>query len=135
MLRLISSIIAGFLAWAITWGVSEMIFSMLSPDWFGAHQRAFTAAIKSGGTFSADSTVLLIHVVCATLISLMAGFLAAFIARDNKRAPLFLGILLTAFGLLKAVMSWPLVPLWYHLTFTALLLPMTLVGGRLRKAA
>ncbi len=49
----------------------------------------------------------------------------------NKRAPLVLGFLLLAFGLLKAVMSWPYVPIWYHVIFTALLIPMTIMGGKL----
>jgi hypothetical protein len=34
-------------------------------------------------------------------------------------------------GLLKAVMSWQYVPLWYHVIFTALLLPLAIVGGKL----
>jgi hypothetical protein len=29
-------------------------------------------------------------------------------------------------------MSWPYVPLWYHVVFTALLVPMTILGGRLK---
>jgi hypothetical protein len=61
----------------------------------------------------------------------MSGFLAALIAGENKRAPLVLGFLLAAFGILKVVLSWPYVPLWYHVIFTALLIPMTTMGGKL----
>ena len=63
---------------------------------------------------------------------MISGFLAALIARENKRAPLVLGFLLVAFGLLKAVLSWPNVPIWYHVLFTLLLLPMAMVGGKLK---
>jgi hypothetical protein len=62
----------------------------------------------------------------------IAGFVAAVIAGENKRAPLILGVLLLAFGLLKLVMSWQFVPIWYHLTFTAMLLPLAVAGGKLR---
>jgi len=61
----------------------------------------------------------------------MSGFLTALIAGDHIRAPLVLGFLLVAFGLLKAVMSWRYVPIWYHVIFTALLFPMTIMGAKL----
>ena len=44
-------------------------------------------------------------------------------------------ILLLAFGLLKLVLSWPYVPIWYHFIFTAVLVPMTILGGTLKTAA
>jgi len=135
MVKIVLGVAAGFVAWLIAWAGSEMVFSAIWPDWYGAHQRAFTAAIKGGGPFSADTTILLIHVVCASIVSVIAGFLAALIARENKRAPLILGLLLLALGVLKAVMSWPYVPIWYHVIFTALLVPMAILGGRLRTAA
>jgi len=62
----------------------------------------------------------------------IAAFLAALIAGEDKRAPLVLGFLLLAFGLLKLVMSWAYVPIWYHVIFTAILLPMAIMGGKLK---
>lgn len=135
MLRIVWGVIAGFLAWLVVWVVSEMSFSAISPEWYGAHQRAFTAAIKSGGQFSADATILLMQIVLGAIVSVIAGFLAALIARENKRAPLIVGLLLLILGLLKAAMSWPYVPIWYHVIFTALLVPMAILGGKLKAAA
>ncbi|MBL8522738.1 MAG: hypothetical protein JNN20_03515 [Betaproteobacteria bacterium] len=132
MVRLIVGVIAGFFAWAILWVGSEQVLSAIWPSWYGAHQTAFTAAIKNGGAFAADGGVLLIHIVSAAVVSAIAGFLAALIARDNKRAPVALGILLTSFAVLKAVMSWPYVPVWYHVLFTVLLVPMAVLGGKLK---
>jgi hypothetical protein len=43
--------------------------------------------------------------------------------------------LLLGLALLKAVMSWPYVPIWYHVIFTAILLPMAILGGKLKSAA
>jgi hypothetical protein len=135
MIRTFAGVVAGFIAWAILWVSSEKILKVISPDWFGAHQRAFQAAIEDGSPFMPDSTILLIHVVLATIVSLTSGYFAAVMAGENKRAPLILGFLLLAAGLLKAVMSWPLVPLWYHIIFTALLLPLTILGGKLKRTA
>ena len=79
--------------------------------------------------------MLLTHIVLGSIVSVMSGFLAALIADENKRTPLVLGFLLVAVGLLKAVMSWPYAPIWYHVIFTALLIPMTIMGGKLKTTA
>lgn len=132
MLRIVLGVIAGFFAWVIVWFGSEKILSAIWPEWFGAQQRAFEAALTEGGQFNPDTKFLLTHIVCGSIASLMSGFLAALIAGENMRAPLILGFLLLAVGLLKAVMSWSYVPLWYHVLFTALLLPMAIMGGKLK---
>ncbi len=131
MMRVVLGVVAGFVAWPIIWVAIEKVLSAIWPEWYGAHQLAFTAAIKNGGQFSADTTVLNLQIVCASVVSAMSGFLAALIARENRRAPLIVGVLLMAFGVLKAVMSWPHVPILYHVIFTALLLPMTIAGGKM----
>jgi hypothetical protein len=133
MARLVSGIIVGFFSWVMAWVGGEKILSALWPEGFGAPQRAFEAAITHGGQFTADTSLLLTHMVLGSIVSLMAGCLAVLIAGGNKRAPLVLGFLLLALGLLKATLSWPYVPLWYHLAFTALLLPMTIIGGKLMR--
>ena len=97
----------------------------------GAPQRAFQEAITNGGQFTADTRLLLTHIVIGSVVSVIAGYLAALIAGENTRAPLIVGFLLLAMGILKAVMSWPYVPIWYHVLFTALLLPMAILGGKL----
>jgi hypothetical protein len=131
MLRIVLGVVGGFIAWVIAWVGSEKILSGIWPEGFGAHQRAFQAAIENGGQFTADTTLLLIHIVLGSIVSVMSGFLAALIAGESTRAPLVLAFLLLALGLIKVVMSWPYVPIWYHVIFTALLIPMTIVGGRL----
>ena len=134
MLRIVLGVIAGFFAWLIVWVGSEKILSAIWPA-FGAHQRAFEEVVKNGGQFTADTTMLLTHIVLASIVSLMSGSLAALIAGENTRAPLGLGFLLLAVGLLKAVMSWPYVPIWYHVIFTAILLPLAIMGGKLKSTA
>ena len=73
----------------------------------------------------------MISAIALSIVSVMSGFLAALIAGENKRAPLILSFLLVALGITKVVLSWPLVPIWYHVIFTAILLPMAIMGGKL----
>jgi hypothetical protein len=136
MVRTILGVIAGFFTWMTVWVGSEKILSAIFPEEYGAHQAAFQAAVENGAPgFTVDTTLLLVHLVQGLIVSVMAGFLAALISGENKRAPLILGALLVAFGLLIVVLSWPYVPVWYHVIFTALLMPMTLIGGKLRSTA
>lgn len=135
MVRIILGAIAGFIAWSIIWVGSERVLSAIWPGWYGAHQAAFEAAVANGGAFAADTTILLMNIVRGSMVSVISGFLAALIARENRRSPLILGVLLVAFGLLIVSMSWSYIPLWYHIIFTALLIPMTMVGGKLKKFA
>ena len=130
MLRIVLGVIAGFIAWLIVWVGVEKILSAIWPA-FGVHQRAFEEAIKNGGQFTSDTRALLTHIVLGSIVSVMAGSLAALIAGENTRAPIAVGCLLLAMGVLKAVMSWQYVPIWYHVIFTAILLPLAILGGKL----
>ena len=130
MWRIVLGVIVGFIAWLVVWIGSEKILSAIWPA-FGANQKAFEEAVRNGGEYTADTTMLLTHLVLGSVVSVMAGIFAALIARENTSAPLVVGILLLALGLLKAFMSWRYAPIWYHVIFTAILLPMAVIGGRL----
>ena len=130
MLRIVMGVIAGFIAWLIVWVGIEKILSAAWPA-FGVHQKAFEEVIKNGGQFTPDMTMLLMHIVVGSIVSVMAGAVGALAAGENSRAPLFVGILLLIMGVMKAVMSWQYVPIWYHIIFTAMLLPMAILGGKL----
>ena len=130
MLRIALGAIGGFIGWIVVWFVSEKGLSAIWPA-FGAHQAAFQKAITDGGSFTADTTMLLTHIVLGSIVSVLAGALSALIAGENSKAPMVVGILLLLLGVMKAVMSWQHVPIWYHVIFTAIMLPMAIVGGKL----
>ncbi len=132
MLRVILGVVTGFIAWIVVWVGIEKILSAMFPAAYGAPQLAFEMAIKNGGAFTADTTLLLSHIVIVLFVAALSGFLAALVAAGNQRAPLALSVVLLAVGIMKAAMSWSLVPIWYHVAFTAILVPMTIIGGRLK---
>ncbi|MBK8464709.1 MAG: hypothetical protein IPL32_02675 [Chloracidobacterium sp.] len=133
MLRIVFGVVGGFISWMIVFIGIEKIISAVWPA-FNVNQKAFEEAIKNGAGasgFTADTSMLLTQFVFGTIVSVMAGSLAALIAGENSEAPLIAGILLLAMGIAKAVMSWQYVPLWYHVIFTAMLLPLAIIGGKL----
>ena len=135
MLRIILGVIVGFVAWSIVWVVGDQFLATVSRDWYGAHQDRVAMAVVNGESFNADTTIVLIGLVRSIIASIMAGFLAAIIAGENRRAPLILGIILLAVGVAVQIHLWNVFPIWFHLIFWALLIPMTILGGKMKQTA
>ena len=84
MLRIIFGVIAGFIVWALAWFGGEAILSAIFPEGFGVHQRAFQAAIENGTPYTADTTMLVVHIVLGSIVSVISGFLAARVAAKTN---------------------------------------------------
>ena len=133
MARIILGVIAGFLVWSAFWIGSDAILSVISPDW-GKTSAEFQSALESKTPYTLSSTVLILLLVKSFITSIISGFVAAFIAKENTKSTLGLGILLLLFGIFVQAASWSYMPLWYHIPFLALLIPMTILGGKFRKS-
>lgn len=131
MLSTFLAVIAGFFGWVLLWVACEKMVCALWPKRFGVHQRAFEEALTKGGPFTANTGLLLMHLVLAPIVSAASGYLAARISGETTVAPAVLSVLLLALGVLKSVLSWSYCPLWYHIAFTAILIPLCILGSRL----
>lgn len=121
MLKNIFAVIGGFAFWSAAWIVSDLTLLVLSPEWYGEGLKTSTSA------------VLLISLVRSIFISLLSGYIAAIIARENQmQTALVLGVLLLAFGIFVQASVWEKIPLWYHLIFLSLLVPVTWLGAKQR---
>lgn len=132
MVRIILGVVAGFIAWSILWVGGEEVLRMLSPGWYGAHQLEAEKAMFNRSEFTSDTTILMISLIRSIITSIVSGYLAAVIAGENNRTALVLGVVLLAFGLVVQIMAWNYMPVWYHIIFLILLIPMTLLGAKLK---
>jgi len=133
MIRIILGIIVGFVVWSILWVGSDQLL-IATIDWYGAHQLAFQKAMIGNTAFEPNMTVLLMNLVRSVAISFIAGFVTAVVAKENRRSTLILGIILLAFGLMVELIAWHYLPVWYHFLFLFLLIPVTMLGGRMKKS-
>lgn len=133
--RVILGAIVGFVVWSVIWVGSEKIMSAIWPDWYGVHQVAFEKAVTEGGDFTPDTTILVMNIVRGAILAILAGYLAAVIARETKRSTLILGVLLVAFCAMIMSMAKSYVPLWYMIIFTLVFIPMAMIGGQLKRSA
>jgi len=133
MVRIILGVVVGFIVWSILWIGSDQVLMNLSKDWYGVHQLEFERAVYNGTPFMADTTIVLTRLIISVIASLMSGFIAAFVARESSKAPLALGVLLLLVGIMFQVMVWNYMPVWFHVAFLLLLIPVTVIGGKLRR--
>lgn len=124
MMRATVGVIVGYALWSVIWLGGSWIFFSAAGEAIGAGQ-AYTATGPLVATIG-------LSVVC----SLVAGVSTARLTRPNsRRAAWIVGGLLLATGIMVQAGSWDLLPVWYHLTFLVLLIPVTLAGEKLAGGA
>lgn len=134
MLRIIFGVIAGFIVWSIVWVGSEATLAAVSPGWLGEYSRSAQDALTNGKPFTPDSSIAAIALIRSIVTSVIAGYMAALVAGEYRRSTMILGIILIVVGVMVEGLSWSVAPAWYHIVFVLLLLPMTILGGRLRRS-
>lgn len=133
MLRIILGVIAGFIIWSIIWVGMDALLAAISPDWFGSILAEFQDAVNRNEPFIPPVSISVYLLFQSVLCSLIAGFVAAAIARENRKSTLALGILLLVTGVFVEASHWSYFPLWYHVLFLLLLIPATILGGKLSR--
>lgn len=123
MLKITFGVIVGFIVWSILWVGFDAIL-----------RAVWTSYDKSVEAMSFSSSMLLVPLVLSAVVSIVSGFTVAVISQENSKSPLILGVLLLIVGVIVQIGVWDKIPLWYHLTFWFLLIPMTILGGKLKKS-
>lgn len=132
MLRILLGAIAGFIVWSILWVGSDAFFMAISTS-YREYMEGFQKALETKQAFEISSLILLLTLFKSFICSIISGLIAALIAKENRKSALILGILLLAFGIFIQSVYWNYIPLWYHVSFLLLLIPMSILGGKLRK--
>ncbi len=118
-MKQILGVVIGFILWSVLWlSLNQLLLAL------GIMSPTVTEPLT-------NSTPLLVLLVGSVLISLTSGYVTARIAGLAWALPaVALGVLLLATGVFVQLKLWYLIPLWYHLAFLLLLIPMTLLGAR-----
>ncbi len=133
MVKIILGVIAGFIVWSIIWVGMDALLSAISPGWFGRIFNEFQNAVDRNEPFTSPVSVSIYLVFQSVLCSLIAGFTAALIAKENRKSTLVLGVLLLITGIFVEAANWNYFPIWYHVLFLLLLIPATVLGGKLKR--
>lgn len=134
MIRIILGIIVGFVVWTVIWVGSDFAIASFSPTWWGAQKNAMQLAVYNGESYHTDTIITIIDLVRSVIASIMAGFLTAVVAGENRRSPLILGIILLIVGVAIQLHVWNVYPVWFHPIFWILLIPATVLGGKMKQS-
>jgi hypothetical protein len=110
-------------------------FILWSVLWLGLNQLLLVLGVMPATTSQpiADPKPLVLLLVGSVLISLLSGYVTSRNSGMEWALPAgALGMLLLATGVFVQLKLWYLIPLWYHLLFLLLLMPMTILGARMR---
>jgi hypothetical protein len=118
--KTIGTAIAALVTWFFVATVLNLALRVSWPHYHDAETAFnFTLAMK------------LARLVLGAISSLGAGFVAAWIGKDRMKAATLTGIVLLGLFIPGHYLLWSKFPIWYHLTFLASLLPLTLLGAAL----
>ena len=121
MTKVIAGFVVGFIVWSILWLGSDVLIV------------SFPTLAPSGDYAVIPTNYLLLKLSSSVIFSIIAGLIAAWISGETMKAPLILGVMLLIVGLIVQISRWKPIPVWYHILFLILLLPMAVLGGKLRK--
>ncbi|MCY7376997.1 MAG: hypothetical protein LH472_13645 [Pyrinomonadaceae bacterium] len=121
MLKIIAGVFVGFIVWSVLWVAGDAVL-----------RTVWTNYDESVKTMSFSAAMLVVPLILSAVVSIISGFVAALTAGENTKSPLILGVILLLVGILVQMSVWDKIPLWYHLTFWILLVPMTILGGKLK---
>ncbi|MEZ5427621.1 MAG: hypothetical protein R2747_15230 [Pyrinomonadaceae bacterium] len=130
--RIILGAAAGFIVWSVLWIVSNELLAVFFPVWYGARISGYQESLTTGAPFILDADILIVSLLRGALCSVLAGYLSVSVARKRVEAAYLLGLLLLLVGILMHALTWEHLPLWYHFLFWFMLIPMTVLGGKLR---
>jgi hypothetical protein len=119
--RIIAGAVVGFIVWSILWVGSSAILTVVWAD--------YAAGVE---TMNFSNGMLVLALIRSFICSIIAGFVAVLVSKELSKTTLGLGILLLVFGLFVQISAWNLFPVWYHLIFLLLLIPLTILGGKLK---
>ena len=121
--RTIGSVVAGVVLWGVLWN--------------GANAGLGASGVVTVGEPIGAVPVLLGLIVYSAGLSVLAGYVSAAIKGmpDAMTAVKILAATNLLIGIVVEVMYWSLMPAWYHIVFLALVVPMTLQGGRMKVGA
>jgi hypothetical protein len=114
-------VFCGVALWTLLWLGGNAALASLIPHVY-----------RDDGT-TGHAGVLGVILLLSGLCSLAAGYVVSALARGRWRGhAIALGAALLAIGVLVQSQYWQLLPVWYHVIFLAGLLPVSLLGARLR---
>lgn len=131
MKRIFLGVLVGILVWGFFLLLSDFVWVLVSPDWYGKYQIELQSAISKNTPFTWQTSILVIVILRSLLYSMISGIITAKIAQENDKSTLILGNLLLLFGGIIHSLYWTITPFWFHFFILFFLIPVPYLSGKL----
>ena len=119
--RAVLAVLTGAAVWAALWVGGTQ-----------AAQAAFPSVLTAGQPVTHVGALLGL-ILYSLPLSMLAGYVTAAVATRNPMSAVWaLAVLQLVLGVIAEVSAWSMTPVWYHIVFLALIVPVTVYGGLLR---
>ena len=121
--RVIASVVGGILLFALATMAMSAVSKELWPEYAAAvADRAYTLPM------------LLSRLASGAAAIVFATWLAVMLGKQSLKTGFLIGVSLLVLNILWHVNIWDKYPVWYHLTWFAIIMPSALLGGRLARS-
>jgi hypothetical protein len=120
--RVIASVVGGILFFALATMAMSAVSKELWPEY---------AAAVADGAYTLP--MLWSRLVSGAAAIIFATWLAVMLGKQNLKTGFLIGVSLLVLNILWHVNIWDKYPVWYHLTWFAIIMPSALLGGRLAR--
>ncbi|HKI74739.1 MAG TPA: hypothetical protein VJ998_08850 [Pseudomonadales bacterium] len=118
MWKVAIAVVVGFVVWSVLWVGGNQILGRVSPGMFNPVE---------GHMPPIDALVILL--IFSMVCSLASGLATGYMVRPTLTPVWVLAGILLLVGVMVEAGYWTLLPLWYHVAFLVLLVPVTAAGG------
>jgi hypothetical protein len=116
--RSVLAVLSGAILWSLLWISTINAIAAAAPEFIVT------------GRYIGHVGVLLTFLAASVVYSVAAGYVTGSVAKTRAvQHAVVLGVLQMVLGIGFQVQSWELMPVWYHLSFLALLLPGNVYGA------
>lgn len=120
--RLIAGIACGFAAWFVIFVGTDTIL-----------KKIWTTYAVSSETVRYSNTLLFLLLAISLACSFAAGYVATWIAQENRKSTWLLGAVLVAAVVFFRLTDWNNIALWFNVSLLVSITPFTILGGYFRK--
>lgn len=117
-------LVLGIIAAPLLWGLVSVPINLALAGFYG----------EAASAPPFPTSYLVVALLLSVGYGLFSGYGAAWIAGTSElRLGLGAGIALLAVGLAVQLSAWEVLPVWWHLIFLGMLIPVCMTGARLRR--
>jgi hypothetical protein len=122
LVRTISALVAGAISWEAVVALATLLGRLVWPAY---------AAVEEQRIFTMD--MLLSRLTVGALATLAFGMVVSWVARDEMKSIRLVIFAWLLFSVADHILVWDQFPVWYHLLYLAYIVPLALLGGRIKR--